>query len=105
MAFTLGTVAGVRIRLHLSFALLILLAAYYWGPAIGHGWAGALFGIAVTVAVFALVVIHELAHSWAARRLGISVAEIELSPLGGIAKMDLTSSQPRQEFLVALAGP
>ena len=105
LAFTLGTIAGVRIRLHLSFVLLILLAAYYWGPAIGHGWAGALFGIAVTVAVFALVVIHELAHSWAARRLGISVAEIELSPLGGIAKMDLTSSQPRQEFLVALAGP
>lgn len=105
MGLTLGTVAGVRIRLHWSFVFLIPLAAYYWGPALGHGLTGALFGIMVTLAAFALVIIHELAHSWTARRLGISVAEIELSPLGGIAKMDLTAPQPKQEFLVALAGP
>lgn len=105
MGLTLGNVAGVRIRLHWSFVLLPLLTAYYWGPALGHGLIGALFGIVVTLSVFSLVIVHELAHSWTARRLGINVAEIELSPLGGIAKMDLACLQPKQELLVALSGP
>jgi Zn-dependent protease len=36
---------------------------------------------------------------------GVQVREIELSPVGGMAKMDSLPAKPHQEFVMALAGP
>ena len=104
-ALTLGTVRGIQIRIHWTFLLLVPWAAYYWGIAPRRGWPGALFGVAILCAVFLLVVLHELAHSLVARRYGVQAREIELSPIGGIAKMDSLPPQPWQELTMALAGP
>ena len=104
-AITLGTIGGIRIRLHLTFLLLLPWAAYYWGLAPRRGWSGALFGVTVICAIFALVVIHELAHGWVARRYGALVHEIELSPIGGFARMDAVPDKPAQELALAAAGP
>lgn len=104
-AWTVGTVRDIRIRIHVTFLLLIPWAAYYWGIAPRRGWPGALFGLAITGAVFLLVVWHELAHSLVARHYGVQVREIELSPIGGIAKMESMPEQPWQELVTALAGP
>ncbi len=104
-AVTLGTVRGIRIKIHLTFLLLIPAAAYYWGAASGRGWSGALFGIAIICVVFLFVVLHELAHSLVARHYGVQVHEIELSPIGGIAKMDSVPQKPWQELTMTLAGP
>ncbi len=104
-AVTLGTIRGIRIRVHVTFLLLIPCAAYYWGAVAGGGWSGASFGIAIICAVFLLVVLHELAHSLLARQYGTPVHEIELSPIGGIAKMDSTPQEPWQELAMSLAGP
>jgi Zn-dependent protease len=104
-AVTLGTVRGIRIRIHVTFLLLIPAAAYYWGAVPRRGWSGALFGVAIICVVFAFVVLHELAHSLVARHYGVQVHEIELSPIGGIAKMDATPLKPWQELAMALAGP
>jgi Zn-dependent protease len=104
-AMTLGTVRGIRIRIHVTFLLLIPCAAYYWGALARRGWAGALFGIAIICAVFVFVLLHELAHSFVARHYGVQVDEIELSPIGGIAKMDAMPQKPWQELAIALAGP
>jgi Zn-dependent protease/predicted transcriptional regulator len=104
-ALTVGTVRGIQIRIHLTFLLLIPFAAYYWGIAPRRGWSGALFGIAIIGVVFLLVVLHELAHSLVARHCGVQVREIELSPIGGIAKMDEMPQEPWQELVTALAGP
>lgn len=104
-AVTLGTVRGIRIKIHLTFLLLIPGAAYYWGAASGRGWSGALFGIAIICVVLLFVVLHELAHSLVARHYGVQVHEIELSPIGGIAKMDSVPQKPWQELTMTLAGP
>jgi len=104
-SLTLGTVQGIRIRLHLTFLLLILWAAYYWGAGTRRGWSGAVFGIAIICVVFLFVVLHELAHSLVARHYGVQVHEIELSPIGGIARMDAMPQEPGQELAMALAGP
>jgi len=104
-SLTLGTVRGIRIKLHLTFLLLIPWAAYNWGAADGAGWRGALFGIAVTSALFLCVVLHELAHSLVAMQFGVNVHEIELSPIGGVSKMDSMPEKPYQELVMALSGP
>jgi Zn-dependent protease len=104
-AMTLGTVRGIRIRIHVTFLVLIPCAAYYWGALARRGWAGALFGIAIICGVFLFVVLHELAHSLVARHYGAQVNEIELSPIGGIAKMEAIPQKPWQELAIALAGP
>jgi Zn-dependent protease len=49
--------------------------------------------------------VHELGHALAARRHGIDVAGITISPLGGFALMSRESRTPREELEVAGAGP
>lgn len=54
----------------------------------------------------ASVLIHEIAHTVLALILRVKVAEIELMPFGGQAKIeDFTGLDPEQEIYVALAGP
>lgn len=102
---TAGTVHGIQIRVHVTLLLLLPAAAYYWGAALRQGWLGALFGIAIICIVFFFLVLHELAHSLVARHYGAQVHEIELSPIGGIAKMDAPPQKPWQELTMSLAGP
>ncbi|MGM0369389.1 MAG: M50 family metallopeptidase [Bacillota bacterium] len=55
---------------------------------------------------FIVVILHELAHSIIAYKLGVEVREIELLPFGGVAKFrDLIELAPSIEFKVAIAGP
>ncbi|MGM0501039.1 MAG: M50 family metallopeptidase [Bacillota bacterium] len=55
---------------------------------------------------FAVVLLHELAHSITAKKLDVEVEEIELLPFGGVAKFrDLIELSPAVEFKVAAAGP
>jgi Zn-dependent protease len=104
-SLTLGTVRGIKIRIHVTFLLIIPWAAYNWGIVLGRGWPGALYGIVFTSIIFLCVVLHELAHSLVATFYGVRVREIELSPIGGLAKMDSMPEKPYQEFVMALAGP
>lgn len=56
--------------------------------------------------LFGVVLLHELAHTLVAMRLGIKVLEIELLPFGGVARLGSELAlNPRKETLVALAGP
>lgn len=56
--------------------------------------------------VFGMVLLHELAHSAAARAAGLAVREIELLPFGGVARIDgLSTASPQVELAVAAAGP
>ena len=104
-SLTLGTVLGIKIRIHVTFLLIILWAGYNWGILLRRGWSGALYGIALTVTIFLCVVLHELAHSLVATLCGVRVREIELSPIGGLAKMDSMPKKAYQEFVMALVGP
>jgi Zn-dependent protease len=48
---------------------------------------------------------HEAAHALTARRLGLHVHDIQIGPLGGMARMENLSHRPGLEFRVAAAGP
>ncbi len=55
--------------------------------------------------LFGSIVLHELGHALAARRLGIGIASIDLWLFGGLAKMERDTRTAGEEFKVAAAGP
>ncbi len=98
-------VRGIEIRVHVTFLLILVWAAYSWGDQ-AKGWLqGALLGVVVTLLLFLCVTLHELAHSLTAQRYGVKVISIMLLPIGGVSQMEEMPSKPAQELLVALAGP
>lgn len=107
----LFTVFGFAVRLDPSWFLVAVLWTWslarffpqrYPGMASGTYLA---MGVSGTLGLFASVVIHELAHSLAARRYGIPMRGITLFIFGGVAEMSAESPHPRAEFWVAAAGP
>ena len=57
------------------------------------------------VAIFACVLVHELAHCFVGRSRGAVVHEIVLLPIGGVSKLEHLPENPRDEFAMAIAGP
>lgn len=103
----LFTIGGIEIKMHITFPLILIIAAVQFGflSAGGFSLSGALFGVVVTLILFVCVVLHELSHSLTAIRMGFPVRQIVLLPLGGVAQIERTPERPGQEFLMAVAGP
>ncbi len=97
----LGRVAGIHVRLHALFVLLVVVAVF----AAGRGgqqfllWYGALLGV-----LFGSVLVAELLQCLVALKLRGEVEQIVLWPLGGLAPPRVPS-HPSSEFLLALTGP
>jgi len=102
-SFSLARVAGIPIRVHITFALILLFGMAQWG--IPYGAGGAFFGLALMLLLFVCVTLHELGHALAARAFGIGTREIILLPLGGVALLERNPREPRHELLIAVAGP
>lgn len=100
----LGTIAGIGVYLHWTFALL-LVAAFGFFLLSGFAVSQALAGLGLIVAVFVCVVLHEFGHALSARRYGVPTRDITLYPIGGVARLQRIPDRPYQELVVALAGP
>jgi Zn-dependent protease len=96
----LGRILGINIQVHFTFFLILVWGALNFGRD-----AGPVYGLVVTLALFTLVLLHELGHSLAAMAYGIRVRDITLLPIGGVARLERMPEKPIQEFVVALAGP
>ncbi|MGD2147420.1 MAG: site-2 protease family protein [Anaerolineae bacterium] len=106
-SFRLFTVRGIDVKVHLTFPLILVWAAVQFGylGQSGFSASGALFGVVVTLLLFACVVIHELAHSLTSTWMGYPVEDIVLFPLGGVSQIEKMPEGPGEEFLMAVAGP
>jgi Zn-dependent protease/CBS domain-containing protein len=106
-----GRLAGIELAIHPSwlviafivvFSLAIQLTVQY------PDWPDALHWIVAAVTAilfFGSVLAHELSHAIVARRLGLKVEGITLFIFGGVTSIDEDSRSPRQEAMIALAGP
>lgn len=104
-SFRVGSIHGVDVKVHPTFALIVLWIIYQWGYVADAGLRGVIFGTFVVAGVFLCVLAHELAHAVAAIRHGLAVEDITLLPIGGVARIEHAAMTPRMETLIALAGP
>lgn len=104
-SFPLFRVRGIDIRVHVTFPLILIWGAIQFGWLQAGGLSGAVFGVIVFLLLFGIVVLHELGHSFAAQYYGVPVRQIVLLPIGGVAQLERMPDAPKQEFVIAIAGP
>lgn len=103
-SYRLGQAFGIGVFVHWSFALLLgYVVLSTLGS--GGGWVIALNSAIFVLAVFGCVLLHEFGHSLAARRYGIGTHDITLLPIGGVARLESIPEDPKQELVIAVAGP
>src|SRR5215468_7914688 len=102
-SLNIGSIAGTKIRVHITFLLFlgwIFFASYASGGS-QEAWSG----LAFMLLLFACVVAHEFGHIFTARAFGVSTPDVTLLPIGGVARLARIPEAPREEFLIAIAGP
>ncbi len=102
-SFRIITLFGIPIRIHLTFFILPIIILFA-GESV-RGFRGGLFGLAMILMLFVIVVVHELSHSLVARAFGVRIRDITLLPIGGVARMEEIPENPGQEIFIAVAGP
>lgn len=102
--WNLGKIAGIPIRMHLTLVLMLAWITLSYATA-GASVRATGLGVVLVLAIFSIIVIHELAHALVARHYGVATRDIMLLPVGGIASLERMPERPVQELAVALSGP
>jgi Zn-dependent protease/CBS domain-containing protein len=99
----IGTIAGTAVRVHITFLLFLvwIFAADYASGGPDEAWTGLLF----MLLLFGCVLAHEFGHIFTARAFGVATPDVTLLPIGGVARLERIPEEPRQELLIAVAGP
>lgn len=101
---TLGTAFQIPVKIHWSFGLLILFLGYtMWSDQVN--FTRSLWFAGYILCLFICVILHEYGHALMARKYGIKTRDIIISPIGGVARLEKLPDNPKQELIVALAGP
>jgi len=107
----LGKIAGISIDLHFTWFIIFAIVVFWIGAGVMSGvpgiqpgvrWA---WGVAVALVFFLSLLLHELAHSLVARRLGIGISGITLLIFGGVSRMTSEPQSAKDELKMAIAGP
>jgi len=108
----LGRFGGVEVRINWSW--LVILALIVWSltdgvfPSQNPGLSrGVHLAMAIVAALlfFASILLHELGHSWQARREGVEIDGITLWLFGGVSQFKTRFPSAGAEFRIAIAGP
>lgn len=102
-SYRIARIAGIDVKIHLSFVLLPVIFGYLGWRQGGPAAAGE--SILFILLLFVCVVLHEFGHALAGRRFGIRTPDITLLPIGGVARMERIPEKSSQELAIALAGP
>lgn len=105
-------IMNIPIRLHITF--LLILPVFGWifanNAEIGFKEVEPLalryaLSMSASILLFACVLLHELGHSYVAKKHGSNIQSITLFLFGGVSSMEEIPRNPRIEFKMALAGP
>jgi Zn-dependent protease len=112
MSFRLGKIMGIPIRIHYTLWFVFILIA--WSLAVGYmpaqypGLRALTYwtiGVASAIILFASILVHELSHSYIAKKNGLPIARITLFFFGGVSEMTEEPQDPALEVRMAAAGP
>jgi Zn-dependent protease len=109
---SLGAPYGVPVRvsvlgLGFSVAFAVIWFSPY-APADGSGLSTSQLWQLVILGALLLelsVLLHEIAHCFVAKRMGLRVGALRLVALGGVSEIEVETRSPRREAAVAMAGP
>ena len=102
-SYTIGRIGGTEVKVHVTFLLLLAWIAY--SAYQEAGTAAAVGDTLFVVSFFVCILLHEFGHITMARRFGVRTPDVILLPIGGVARLERIPEEPRQELLIALAGP
>jgi Zn-dependent protease len=106
----LARVKGVPLRIDPSWLLIFFLVAWsaasYFPQVLAIGPRDAIvLSIVAALALFASIVVHELAHALVARSLGYEVHGITLFMFGGVSEIEGEPRSGADELWIAVVGP
>lgn len=102
--FNLGRYFGIKVQIHWTFLFLIGWVIFVELRK-GSNLQTILLTLSFVLLIFVCVVLHEFGHALTARRYGIGTKQITLLPIGGVASLERMPEDPKQELVVAIAGP
>jgi Zn-dependent protease/predicted transcriptional regulator len=112
MSLNIGRIIGIPVRIHYTLWFVLLLIA--WSLAVGYMpqhypglgattyWA---IGIVSAIILFVSVFLHELSHSYIAKKNGLPITRITLFFFGGVSELSGEPKDPALEVRMAAAGP
>src|ERR1019366_3234296 len=106
----LARIFGIRVGVSYSWFIVLFFLIYYLSKYFHEVLGGSqstAYAVAVAAALgyFASLILHELGHALAARRLGIPIAGIDLWFFGGLSQMRREPQNAGEELKIAAAGP
>lgn len=111
-AWTIGRIAGIRIRVDWTWSIIFVLVtvslAVGYFPVVFPGLSAGVYwglGVVSSLLLFASVLAHELAHSLVAIREGLPVESITLFVFGGVSQIEEEPRTAADEFRMAIVGP
>jgi stage IV sporulation protein FB len=102
-SINIGRIAGTAVRIHITF--ILFLGWIFFANYVAEGLEAALASLVFLVLLFACVLAHEFGHIFTARAFGVATPDVTLLPIGGVARLERIPEEPRQELLIAIAGP
>src|ERR1700704_4276065 len=102
-SINIGRIAGTAVRIHVTF--ILFLGWIFFATYAAEGPEAALANLVFLTLLFACVLAHEFGHIFTARAFGVATPDVTLLPIGGVARLERIPQEPREEFLIAIAGP
>ena len=108
-AFKVGKLAGIDIKISWSLIVICVLLMFSFSSFVSGASFNSLLvwltSIVVAAGCIGSILAHEFAHALTGRSMGIHFNNITLHMFGGAAMMSNYPKTPKQEGIMAIAGP